>query len=97
MGRGRDAVMPAPDEVNAPLTVRELIEELQSLADQDLPVMFAAISVDDYLDRIAYRMIHQNFTQEWVLWDEGIGEYRIVEEENCDCHDGPAKIAWVMN
>jgi cytochrome oxidase Cu insertion factor (SCO1/SenC/PrrC family) len=94
--------MPAPDEVNAPLTVRELIEELQELPDQDLPIMFAAISVDDYFDRVAYRMIHQNFTQEYVSWDEGIGEYRVVDRYEEDTPEFQERAAsyvttWVMN
>ena len=94
--------MPAPDEVNAPLTVRELIAELQELADQDLPIMFAAVSPNEVFDRVAYRVIHQNFTQEYVEWDEGIGEYRVVDQYEEGSPEYEERVAscltaWVMN
>jgi hypothetical protein len=86
--------MPAPDEVNAPLTVRELIEELMLLPDQELPVLFAAVSPHNPFDRIAHRVIHQNFTQEFIWWDEEIGEYRIADETT---NGVILPTAWVMN
>lgn len=86
--------MPEPSDVNAPLTVRELIEELMLLPDQELPVLFAAVSPDHTFDRVAHRVIHQNFTQERVWWDDGIGEYRICDEVNPECG---MPTAWVMN
>lgn len=92
--------MPAPDEVNAPLTVRELIAELQELADQDLPILFAAVSPP--FDRVAHRVIHQNFTQEYVEWDEGIGEYVVVDQYEEGSPEYEERVAscltaWVMN
>lgn len=94
--------MPAPDEVNAPLTVRELIAELQELADQDLPILFAAVSADQPFDRVAHRVIHQNFTQEYVEWDEEIGEYLVVDQYDENSPEYEARVAacltaWVMN
>jgi hypothetical protein len=64
------------------------------LPDQELPVLFAAVSPHNPFDRIAHRVIHQNFTQEYVVWDDPLGEYRIIDDESGDCG---TPIAWVMN
>ena len=76
------------------LTVRELIQELMLLPDQELPVLFAAVSPTHPHERIAYRMIHQNLTQERITWDDAIGEYRICDEVNPECG---MPTPWVMN
>lgn len=94
--------MPAPEEVNAPLTVRELIAELQELADQDLPILFASVTPYDPFTRVAHRVIHQNFTQEYVEWDEAINEYLVVDQYDENSPEYEARVAscitaWVMN
>ena len=94
--------MPAPDEVNAPLTVRELIAELQELPDQDLPILFAAVTPYDPYSRVAHRVIHQNFTQEYVEWDEAINEYLVVDQYDENSPEYEARVAacvtaWIMN